>query len=84
MSESPITVEDLPTPDCTVELHEQMGGACFWCCGRCNYDTHQCRYCYLGIRHDGTNWPDPHSPHTHPEVDLDEEPIEYGSLEPQL
>lgn len=36
---------------CTKELHEQHGGACYYCCETCNYDRHVCHFCGDPLKH---------------------------------
>lgn len=44
---------ELPTSECTLELHRMYRGACYWCCSNCNLDTHRCPACGDDLRHDG-------------------------------
>lgn len=40
------------TPQCLPEFHEANGGACAFCCNKCNFETHRCHYCGTELRHD--------------------------------
>jgi len=39
------------TEDCTEQLHAEYGGACHYCCERCNYETHRCHFCGTDLYH---------------------------------